>query len=87
MPLKRPRSVYNLFVASESIKIKEQNPHMRATDIVRISAERFKNLTPEEKQPYIDKFEQTRKMFDEQENESRFGVSKLGKSVRNDYAV
>jgi hypothetical protein len=41
---KRPRNAYNLFVQSESIKIKEQFPHMRAPDIVRVSAERYNNL-------------------------------------------
>lgn len=35
---KKPRNAYNIFVASESVKIKEQHPHMRAPDIVRIAA-------------------------------------------------
>jgi hypothetical protein len=46
VPAKRPRNAYNLYVASESVKIKEQFPHMRAPDIVRMAAERYNQLTP-----------------------------------------
>ena len=38
---KRPRNAYNLFVKSESIKIKGEFPQLRAPDIVRIAAERY----------------------------------------------
>ncbi len=43
---KPPRNPYNMFVASESVKIKEQNPHMRAPDIVRLTAQRYNSMTP-----------------------------------------
>ena len=42
---KRPRNAYNIFVQSESIKIKKQFPHLRAPDIVRAAAERYNQLT------------------------------------------
>jgi len=66
IPQKRPRNAYNLFVASEGVKIKEQFPHMRAPDIVRIAAERYNQLTPAQKQPYIDKFEEGKRLFEQQ---------------------
>ena len=43
---KRPRNSYNLFVQSESIRIKQEFPHLKAPDIVRIAAERYNKLTP-----------------------------------------
>ncbi len=42
--LKRPRNAYNIFVQSESVRIKEGNPHMRAPDIVRIAAEKYNSM-------------------------------------------
>jgi hypothetical protein len=30
---------------------------MRAPDIVRIAAERYNSMTPEQKRPYVEKFE------------------------------
>lgn len=51
--VKKPRNAYNIFVASESVKIKEQHPHMRAPDIVRIAAERYNSMSEEQKRPYV----------------------------------
>jgi len=39
---------------------------MRAPDIVRIAAERYNQLTPAQKQPYIDKFEEGKRLFEQQ---------------------
>ena len=54
VPLKRPRSAYNMFIKSENPKIKQQFPHMGAKEIVTLAAERYNKLTPAEKQIYID---------------------------------
>ena len=45
IPRKRPRSTYNIFVRSESVRIKEQYPHMGAPDIVRMAAKRFNEMS------------------------------------------
>ena len=64
---KRPRNAYNLFVQSESGKIKEQFPHMRAPDIVKVAAKRYNELTADQKQPYVEKCEQKKRQFDRQQ--------------------
>ncbi len=73
---KPPRNPYNMFVASESVKIKQQNPHMRAPDIVRLTAQRYNSMTPEEKQPYVEKFNEAKRIFEQQQGEmARFGIT------------
>jgi hypothetical protein len=90
--LKKPRNAYNLFVASESVKIKEQNPHMRAPDIVRVAAERYNSMTPEQKRPYVEKFEEAKRLYEEQNDMGRTSVARrgrggFGRGARFDYTL
>lgn len=66
---------------------------MRAPDIVRIAAERYNNLTPEQKRPYVEKFEEANRLYEAQQNEMmRSGASPArrgrgGRSARYDYTL
>jgi hypothetical protein len=37
---------------------------MRAPDIVRLTAQRYNSMTPEEKQPYVEKFNEAKRIFE-----------------------
>jgi len=63
---KRPMSAYIIFTNAKREQTKKNNPNAKASDLMRLLGEQWKQLTPEEQQPYKDQASEHKKKYTEE---------------------
>jgi len=66
--IKKPCNAYGFYLRAMKEEIRKEHPKMRMCEVLRVVSEKWKNLTPEDKQIYEKKAEAGRKNFKVQMN-------------------
>lgn len=58
---KRPLSAYMIFVNSERAQVQEEQPELKSTELISLVAQRWRDLSDEGKEPFIQQAEKAKK--------------------------
>ncbi|XP_025418882.1 nucleolar transcription factor 1-B-like [Sipha flava] len=70
--LHRPKSAYMIYYMDILQKTKKKHPDLKMTELTQVIAEKYKNLSPEKKQYYIDQAQKLRTEYNEMVDKTKF---------------